>query len=212
MGTVPTLTNTQEVVITNTDDIAGGYVKYCAGCHKMRSREDFTRRSRTRDGLETRCRDCMNAKAAVRRQDPAQREYHRQKSRQWRADNPDRARDQRNRYAATNRHIGWEHHYRQRCAELGLRPLVVRFTEDELVHLLGGKRCADCGTTTNLELDHRVPIAAGGAHIITNCAFRCSRHNRAKVRRSDTTWITGLHDPRFLDQVRDYITTQEIPA
>ena len=44
-------------------------------------------------------------------------------------------------------------------------------------------RCAVCGDTKGLELDHIRPVADGGRDEIENCQLLCPRHHAAKTRR-----------------------------
>jgi 5-methylcytosine-specific restriction endonuclease McrA len=42
-----------------------------------------------------------------------------------------------------------------------------------------GHRCVVCGATEGLQVHHRVPIAAGGAHVLSNLIVLCRVHHRA---------------------------------
>jgi len=43
-----------------------------------------------------------------------------------------------------------------------------------------GRRCQACGTRRSIELDHVVPVAAGGSDDPSNLQWLCSKHNREK--------------------------------
>lgn len=44
----------------------------------------------------------------------------------------------------------------------------------------GGRRCATCGATEQLELDHRIPLSRGGDNHWRNLQWLCRRCNRRK--------------------------------
>jgi 5-methylcytosine-specific restriction endonuclease McrA len=46
-----------------------------------------------------------------------------------------------------------------------------------------GHRCAACGSTKNLELDHIQPLAQGGTHAAENRQVLCHQHNLEKGNR-----------------------------
>ena len=43
-----------------------------------------------------------------------------------------------------------------------------------------GERCANCGATENLALDHVIPIARGGLSTLDNLQLLCAQCNRVK--------------------------------
>jgi hypothetical protein len=45
------------------------------------------------------------------------------------------------------------------------------------------KKAAECGSRHQLEIDHTVPVAQGGASTVENCRIRCRRHNDVEARR-----------------------------
>lgn len=50
-------------------------------------------------------------------------------------------------------------------------------------------RCAYCGTTGKLQLDHVIPIARGGRHSIGNLVPACSRCNGSKHAQFVMEWV-----------------------
>lgn len=108
---------------------------------------------------------------------------------------PSNARAEYNRlYWARNPHRRWLHGYVQRCAGYGLTPVVEPFTKEELLDRWGDM-CADCGNEWN-QLDHRVPVAAGGAHSLANCCPICESCNRAKYLAFDRKRIADFRADR----------------
>jgi hypothetical protein len=49
----------------------------------------------------------------------------------------------------------------------------------ELVYRDKGRRCAECGRTDYLTVDHIIPVALGGATNCANSRVLCEPHNRA---------------------------------
>lgn len=43
-----------------------------------------------------------------------------------------------------------------------------------------GRRCVECGSTENIQLDHIIPVALGGATSVANLQLLCSDCNQAK--------------------------------
>lgn len=48
------------------------------------------------------------------------------------------------------------------------------------VYKRDGYRCVVCGTSDNLTLDHRIPLARGGTDAVSNLQTMCSTHNEEK--------------------------------
>ncbi|MCF3938383.1 HNH endonuclease signature motif containing protein [Gordonia tangerina] len=177
-------------------------MKTCTGCGEAKPTTEYHRDATGRDGLRARCKSCTSARFAEKR------DYHREHARAWRKANPDRAREQRQRRNEEAPHLRWEKHYRESARNHGLTPVIETFTKQELVEHLGGEFCAVCGSTENLTLDHKHPIAAGGAHRLENCQFLCSADNTRKLTRSDRGWITGVRSGVLVDpDVRKGLTT-----
>lgn len=53
-------------------------------------------------------------------------------------------------------------------------------TKEILYQLAQGKRCAYCGTTKSISIDHIIPLVKGGAHTITNIQILCLSCNSKK--------------------------------
>lgn len=81
--------------------------------------------------------------------------------------------------ARVARHRRWERDYRLRAASCGRVPKVESFTAAELVAKWGNE-CIYCGGAFE-ELDHYIPIAAGGDHSLLNCRPSCNHCNTAKA-------------------------------
>lgn len=151
-------------------------MKTCTKCGKAKTHDEF--HWDKRDGLTSRCKACQRARD--RAYYAANREAIAQRGRVRRQANP---------------HIGWESIYRQRARQYGFTPVVVSFTRDDLITHYGDA-CWYCHTGAFSELDHHVPVAAGGHHTLNNCRPSCTPCNRAKLHTTD----------------RDHITKAKVPA
>lgn len=116
-------------------------------------------------------------------------------------------------------HIEWEHTYRRRARAYGNTPIVESFTREELVARYGDA-CWQCGGEWN-QLDHVIPVAAGGPHTLGNCRPSCTPENlahsteakAAKARREARLAATraGRGD-LALAELRGQITTAALRA
>lgn len=55
-----------------------------------------------------------------------------------------------------------------------------------------GERCAVCGTTRDLTIDHVIPKSRGGSNRIDNLQFLCQTHNQEKGDRVDEEARVGI--------------------
>jgi 5-methylcytosine-specific restriction endonuclease McrA len=51
------------------------------------------------------------------------------------------------------------------------------------------ERCAVCGGTENLEVDHKIPVIRGGLHIVDNFQCLCAICNRSKATMTDGEYL-----------------------
>ena len=66
-----------------------------------------------------------------------------------------------------------------------------------------GKRCAYCGLTRNLTLDHRTPICRGGSDALRNLALACYACNKQKGPMTEAEWVRWMaKHPRWRQQRR----------
>lgn len=91
-------------------------------------------------------------------------------------------------YRQSNPHTGWVSDYRKRCRKVGLIPIVVPFTKDDVVARYGDS-CHYCADGAFEHLDHHVPVAAGGTHTIGNVRPACANCNLRKRNSSDQSLI-----------------------
>jgi 5-methylcytosine-specific restriction endonuclease McrA len=86
-------------------------------------------------------------------------------------------------YNQANPHRGWESSYRVRCRKLGLDPVIVSFTHEDVIEQYGDA-CLYCGGPFE-ELDHHICVAAGGPHTLANVRPSCTACNNHKARTTD---------------------------
>jgi len=100
----------------------------------------------------------------------------RAKSRQWRVDNPDKARHQDRSTKAARRGASGSHtlaEWRDRC------------------HQFDG-RCAYCGSSDDITKDHMIPISRGGSDSIDNVVPACLSCNLKKSARTPLEFYLHL--------------------
>jgi 5-methylcytosine-specific restriction endonuclease McrA len=189
-----------------SEELAG---KICCACDTWKPYEDYHRNKRKKDGREPRCKDCNNA----RMRDEYARDPQKKitKTRQYHLDHPEWSKAT---LAAWHQEHAAERY--DRYLELGKDPEVQarrrsatmrsearrraikrgndsgRITEEELgAHLEAfGNACWICHidlTGEELHWDHVQPLAAGGAHRLTNLRPACGPCN---VRKNGTWPIT----------------------
>lgn len=74
-------------------------------------------------------------------------------------------------------------------------------------------RCAYCGSTENLSLDHIVPQSKGGSNHITNVLCACTKCNGDKGHEDWIIWF--IQQPFFTEErreaIEDWMKTEEEP-
>lgn len=151
-------------------------LKLCGGCREARPRGDFSRDSRTVDGLYYRCRECQRAyrvtpsavaaaRAQRRRWRLANPARHTAKQRRWVLANPERAREQQRRQRDAKRNVVREQNRRRKAL------IAVKVSYDAVYERDRGV-CYLCLRPvvrgSGLHFDHVVPLAAGGVHTAEN--------------------------------------------
>lgn len=146
-------------------------MKKCPRCQAEKPLDAFNKRSAAKDGLQTYCKACSNAsRDEWRQENPGVYHTKIEHIRAWEAANPERVADQRRKANGLRR-------ARIHGATIGDIP-----SYKELMVALGGK-CAECGTTERLEIDHIIPLAKGGSHSVDNFQILCRHHNAVKSAR-----------------------------
>ena len=65
-------------------------------------------------------------------------------------------------------------------------------TTEDVARILGEGRCVYCGGTERLSIDHKIPLARGGAHDLNNLCCACLSCNCRKGTMTSEEYITSL--------------------
>lgn len=159
-------------------------MKFCKTCGTGKPFEAFSKSSRNKDGLQSKCKECFSAyyskTSGVQRQRYAD----------WYAnpDNVSRRQETRRKYKASEegRKRIKSLKAKRRALERGAHitdPLISKAFE--VVTEKYGEVCMfpEC-VRVDVELDHIIPLSLGGEHTIANLQLLCEHHNRSKGNRS----------------------------
>jgi 5-methylcytosine-specific restriction endonuclease McrA len=129
--------------------------------------------------------------SVVRLVQDAQRLYWRENPEARRERDAQRARDyHRQRWQADPGYRLYHHQKsrRRKALERGSIGLQVKPSQIRARFEQFGNCCAYCGSTENLQIEHLVPIARGGTHVLGNILPACRRCNYSKKARDAETW------------------------
>lgn len=171
--------------------------KVCTKCGKRRTLSEFRKKSSSKDGLATECKECGRARDREWNQkNRDHRRAYRERTRKerseyaqrWYAKNP----GYRERYYRENKAASYERRYRwielnpeKHRALSAKRRAALRATSDleavaEYMGLIRADPCVYCGSPTD-HVDHIVPLAKQGAHEWENLAPTCATCNTSKA-------------------------------
>jgi len=80
----------------------------------------------------------------------------------------------------------WATYVRRRAVGYGVH---VEDVDEEAVYAFCGNRCAYCGSTEKLTLDHVVALSKGGAHAESNLLVACKSCNSSKGVKPVAEWL-----------------------
>lgn len=178
--------------------------KTCSKCKQIQQLSNFAKQSKSKDGLQSQCKDCKRAgnRLTMQKWRQANPELHRLRNKASRLSDPDKARRQRadryqkNKEAENNAARNYYKNNPERIKEAAsIRKRRVQeagvfwVTNKELKRLYSSS-CHVCGSNRKIELDHIVPIAKGGRHSIGNLAPLCRACNRSKSDKLFIVFIT----------------------
>ena len=70
--------------------------------------------------------------------------------------------------------------------------------------------CSRCGSTEKLTMDHVIPLAQGGAHVISNADTLCKPCNSSKGPRTPTQWLEAQGVIKILNKMDIYNRKQDV--
>lgn len=171
-------------------------LKRCSKCTAEKSRCLFPRNRRTKDGVASWCKDCLNANS--RKYHALSRGYRIERCRRWRDANPP-APDAR--ALAVERTRIWckanperasilrkNRKHTRRARERGMAASELRewlISQRKVCHWCGDKCAA-------YEIDHRVSLAKRGRHERRNLVISCRACNRRKGARDPVEFARSL--------------------
>ena len=159
-------------------------------------------------GQKYRARNAARINEAVRLRraaSPAHAEY----MRRYREENADRIAETARRWRDANPHVWWLSNYRRRADKYGVNPLVEDFTKADVIERHGDS-CFYCETGPFENLDHFVPVKAGGPHTLENVRPSCFSCNRAKADADPDEWLAeqAALDDLTEDELDDLIDAE----
>lgn len=169
-------------------------MKMCRDCGETKGLGDFHRKSSSKDGFMSSCKECrkvyqkkwidenreyVNTRNLARYHSlgEAGKERHNARGRSWAEANKEKHRQsvKNHRLAKPEMHREKEHRRRARARGNG----VFAVLPSEVARLLASP-CAACGSRESIVIDHVVPIARGGRHSVGNLQPLCLTCNASK--------------------------------
>lgn len=177
--------------------------KYCRKCSTHKPKIEFTKHSKSKDGLYYCCKYCKNsgriyhphehnsqkAREYYLKTIAREPEYYRTRVKEYAKNNPDKIKEKRKRYALNGTHKMHTQRRRARQQEL-VNSLTKREWEQALFHFRDS--CAYCGETGVLmQMEHFVPLSKGGSFSSYNIIPSCSKCNQSKHNKNPQIWYSS---------------------
>jgi|SRR5579859_6154136 len=155
--------------------------KYCCGCQKWLSLHEFGKDKSTKDGLNAKCKACINARAAISRAKQTSEQYERasEYQKQYYRDHREllvaqaamRRETQREHIRAIDKRSRLKHRASTQAStsayQARLRGQYVAPVSLDVLYARDKGVCALCGEPVNrseASIDHIVPLSEGGLH------------------------------------------------
>lgn len=157
-------------------------MKTCYKCKTVKSLEAFSKLSRSKDGRQSKCKDCF---AEYYKQNA---EKQKQAYKDWRSipENIERARETRKAYLQTD--AGKDAKRSDKMRRRSLTRTGDRVAMSDLISLYGDTCLFPGCVRTDIEMDHVIPLSLGGAHALENLQPLCKTHNAAKGNRNSNDY------------------------
>jgi 5-methylcytosine-specific restriction endonuclease McrA len=184
-------------------------MKTCSDCQESKSIDSFGKRSRNKDGLHEKCKECaksyydqtrerINANNRIRYEankysiNEYQRTYYvknkakiNAKNRSYYARNIDKEIERREKYYQTHKEQSKNKYHVRRARLLNNGIYLVKEKE---IKRLTESNCFYCGAKDSIQIDHIVPISRGGSHSIGNLIPACAKCNLSKHNKFIVEW------------------------
>ena len=173
-------------------------MKQCSKCKEQKPLTEYHRDKNTKDGYVQRCKSCVQIKTQqwlkanrerntvkCRARYKANPEPYKAQATKWAKDNPEWKAKTDRAYQLNNPHV-----YRATKQRRKIRKAQngeYKITAKEWQKLYSSP-CLYCGSKTNIQADHVIPIARGGIHGISNLVPACQSCNASKRERTITEW------------------------
>lgn len=174
------------------------FLKHCHICDISKPVTEFSKHKGTFDGLRKQCKKCANEAARLRYSLNADKERQRKKLdylknpnatkirvKKWSENNYDRYRTRIKEWTLAN--PDKVHDFRATRRAKKLANGIFKITPKEIKALMRSN-CFYCGSTSQISIDHVIPISRGGRHSIGNLVSACKSCNSRKNARFITEW------------------------
>jgi len=180
-------------------------MKTCTSCKQLLDLEQFGKRAVHKDGLQYKCKQCMNQSNKNYRQD--NKDQVNKTAAQWRKDNAEKIKHYGKRYRDANAEKQYERRlkyrienaqrlseYNEQYRKQNLDKAAQRSNARRAKKLANGvfkifnreikkiysSPCFYCGSKQEIHADHVIPISKGGRHTIGNLVPACRKCNQSK--------------------------------
>lgn len=173
-------------------------MKQCSKCNEQKPLTEYHRDKYSKDGYVQRCKSCIQKKTKQwleinreRNKETCRNRYkenpepYKARSNNWAKANPEWKAQTNRIYQINNPHIYRDTKQRRKIRKAQNGEYTI--TAKELQKLYSSP-CFYCGSKTNIQADHVIPIARGGVHGISNLVPACQSCNASKRERTITEW------------------------
>lgn len=150
-------------------------MKPCVPCGASKPRTEFSKHAKTKDGLQSWCKTCVNIYS--HKWHATNRDRINTYSRAYDAANPGIQKETSRKWAAANPERGILYNHRRRVRRLANGIFAV--TIKEIKHMLT-QPCYLCNVSLSTTIDHIIPVSKGGRHSIGNLLGACDPCNGKK--------------------------------
>ena len=187
-------------------DVGKRKMKTCTKCRESKPTDQFHRKAASKDGLQGRCKVCQADQQAANRAANPEKIAAQQSA--CRAANPEKYAAQQSARRAANpeKFRAWDAAYakahpekraattaRRRARKAGAAGT---FTTEQWAARLDyyGGKCIYCGTTDNIQIEHRIPLSRGGTNWPSNLIPACRSCNCKKNTKTEKEYLTLLRN------------------